>query len=103
MNNKEVVATKTEGKLFHLLNDGNVTDEGGLTVCNCSNMFVSKKKSVLNADHLVKCWNENEELKAQCDTYKKDYESLVKEVVRLSGENSKMKELIADRIKELEG
>ena len=46
---------------------------------------------------------QNSELKAQCDTYKKDYESLVKEIVRLSGENSKMKELIADRIKELEG
>jgi len=45
---------------------------------------------------------ENEELKARCDTYKQKYESLIKEVLRLSGENSKMKEMIADRIKELE-
>jgi hypothetical protein len=54
-------------------------------------------------DEIIKPINEeNEELKARCDTYKKEYESLVSEVVRLSGENSKMKELIADRIKELE-
>lgn len=51
---------------------------------------------------IIELTNENEEPKARCDTYKKEYESLVKEVVRLSGENSKMKEMIADRIKELE-
>ena len=45
---------------------------------------------------------ENEELKARCETYKKDYESMVAEVLRLSGENSKMREMINERIKELE-
>ena len=34
--------------------------------------------------------NENEELKARCETYKKDYDSMVKEVLRLSGENSEL-------------
>ena len=34
--------------------------------------------------------NENEELKARCETYKKDYNSMVKEVLRLSGENSEL-------------
>jgi len=46
--------------------------------------------------------NENEELKARCETYKKDYDSMVAEVLRLSGENSKMREMIGERIKELE-
>ena len=69
-------------------------------------MIVNKKRKDIKNDMLDayrELRNENKELKAQCDTYKKDYESLVSEVVRLSGENSKMKELIADRIKELEG
>jgi len=35
---------------------------------------------------------ENEELKARCETYKKDYDSMVAEVLRLSGENSELLE-----------
>jgi len=45
---------------------------------------------------------ENEELKATLETYRKEYKDMIAEVLRLSGENSKMKQMIADRIKELE-
>jgi len=38
---------------------------------------------------------ENEILKARCETYKRDYDSMVAEFIKLSGENSKMKEIIA--------
>ena len=38
--------------------------------------------------------NENEELKARCETYKKDYDSMVAEVLRLSGENSELLEAL---------
>jgi predicted nuclease with TOPRIM domain len=37
---------------------------------------------------------ENEELKARCETYKKDYDSMVAEVLRLSGENSELLEAL---------
>lgn len=45
---------------------------------------------------------QNADLMVKCETYKKDYDSMVKEVLRLSGENSKMREMIGERIKELE-
>ena len=37
---------------------------------------------------------ENEELKARCETYKKDYDSMVAEVVKLSGEKSELLEAL---------
>jgi len=37
---------------------------------------------------------ENEILKARCETYKKDYDSMVAEVLRLSGENSELLEAL---------
>lgn len=37
---------------------------------------------------------ENDELKARCETYKKDYDSMVAEVLRLSGENSELLEAL---------
>lgn len=45
---------------------------------------------------------ENAALIAKCESYAKDYNEMVKEVLRLSRENSKMKEMIGERIKELE-
>ena len=42
---------------------------------------------------------ENEELKARCETYKKDYDSMVAEVVKLSGEKSDLLEALSNLIK----
>ena len=49
-------------------------------------------KAISLVPHMIDIMRENEELKAQCETYKKDYESMVAEVLRLSRENSKMLE-----------
>ena len=42
---------------------------------------------------------QNEELKAQSETYKKDYDSMVAEVVKLSGEKSELLEALSNLIK----
>lgn len=50
------------------------------------------EKSIASLPDIMR---ENEELKARCETYKRDYDSMVAEFIKLSGENSKMKEIIA--------
>lgn len=54
------------------------------------NEQVSHLVELVNTFCLIR--KENEELKAKLETYKKDYESMVAEVLRLSRENSKMLE-----------
>ena len=53
-------------------------------------------KAISNLPSLLK---ENEELKARCETYKKDYDSMVAEVVKLSGEKSELLEALSNLIK----
>jgi len=65
---------------------------------NIMNTNITKKRKDIKNDMLDayrELRKENEDLKARCETYKKDYDSMVAEFIKLSGENSKMKEIIA--------
>jgi cell division protein FtsB len=66
-------------------------------------MIITKKSKKMNTNQItanamlnnVELRKENEILKARCETYKKDYEDMIAEFIKLSGENSKMKEMIS--------
>ena len=68
-----------------------IADKDGKHICR---LFASNtKEQNANAQAIASLpdiMRENEELKARCETYKKDYDSMVKEVLRLSGENSEL-------------
>lgn len=101
---KYIVATTSPESYPRFYNDGTLiclmlSDEDEETnVANKGEQYANAQ-AIASLPDIIR---ENEELKARCETYKKDYDSMVAEIVRLSGENSKMKEMICERIKELE-
>lgn len=82
--------TKAE-KYLEFVNDwltiDAIADNYGMTNADMINL--------LNEGRIEHLENICEELKARCETYKRDYDSMVAEFIKLSGENSKMKEIIA--------
>lgn len=86
--------TKAE-KYLEFVNDwltiDAIADNYGMTNADMINLLNEGK-----IEHLE---NICEERKAKLETYKKDYDSMVAEVARLSGENSKMREALCNLIK----
>ena len=88
------VVNDENGFLFEAPNE-----QVGRAISDAINATFGKGINPLSIPKILK---ENEELKAKNETYAKDYNEMVKEVLRLSRENSKMKEMVAERINELE-
>lgn len=82
----DVWGVKLNGKIEWF---GEDSDDTGTITVNNSQISKATKEEVL-----TDLQKENEELKARCETYKKDYDSMVKEVLRLSGQKSELLEAL---------